>query len=197
MKTNPLIRLTHSLIASVAVVMLGACAEGTTLAPEDGRALEARPALHSAPMAGPELGSCDRLRAPAGTTYGFHAFARGVQIYRWNGTSWAPVGPEAELYADAGGHGQVGTHYAGPYWESVSGSRVKGAVIDRCTADASAIDWLSLAGTPDSKPGVFKRVVFIQRVNTVGGKAPAGPGATVGEEARVPYAAEYYFYRKH
>jgi hypothetical protein len=32
-------------------------------------------------------------------------------------------------------------------------------------------------------------------VNTVGGKAPTDPGSFVGEEARVPYTAEYYFYR--
>ncbi len=44
-------------------------------------------------------------------------------------------------------------------------------------------------------PGIFRRVAFIQRVNTTGGTAPAAPGTTVGEEARVPYTAEYYFYR--
>jgi hypothetical protein len=38
---------------------------------------------------------------------------------------------------------------------------------------------------------------FIQRVNTVGGKAPADPGDFEGEVVRVPYAAEYYFYREH
>jgi hypothetical protein len=39
-------------------------------------------------------------------------------------------------------------------------------------------------------------VTFIQRVNTVGGLKPAEPGEEVGEVARVPYAADYYFYRK-
>ena len=38
-------------------------------------------------------------------------------------------------------------------------------------------------------------MTFIQRVNTTGGIAPAAPGTTVGEEARVPYTAEYFFYR--
>jgi len=36
---------------------------------------------------------------------------------------------------------------------------------------------------------------FIQRINTVGGNAPAAPGTVVGEEANVPYTAEYLFYR--
>jgi len=38
-------------------------------------------------------------------------------------------------------------------------------------------------------------VTFIQRVNTVGGNAPAAAGTFVGEETRVPYSAEYLFYR--
>jgi hypothetical protein len=38
-------------------------------------------------------------------------------------------------------------------------------------------------------------VTFIQRVNTIGGTAPAEAGAFVGDEARVPYTTEYYFYR--
>ena len=40
------------------------------------------------------------------------------------------------------------------------------------------------------------KVSFIQRLNTVGGKAPARPGAFPGQVARVPYTADYYFYRK-
>ena len=43
--------------------------------------------------------------------------------------------------------------------------------------------------------GRFARLTFIQRVNTIGGTAPAEAGAFVGDEARVPYTAEYYFYR--
>jgi hypothetical protein len=40
-------------------------------------------------------------------------------------------------------------------------------------------------------------VTFIQRVNTVGGKAPSHSGDSVGEVVRVPYTAEYFFYRAH
>jgi len=32
---------------------------------------------------------CDRLQVPEGNEVNFHVYARGVQIYRWNGTSWA------------------------------------------------------------------------------------------------------------
>jgi len=37
-------------------------------------------------------------------------------------------------------------------------------------------------------------VTFVQRVNTVGGKAPGTAGTTVGQVDNVPYTAEYYFY---
>ena len=143
----------------------------------------------------PDLGEFQNLKVPAGNKLASHLYAEGVQIYRWNGTSWAFVAPEATLYADATRHGKVGTHYAGPTWESASGSTVVGAVLKRATPDPDAIPWLLLGAASSEGPGVFQRVTFIQRVNTTGGKAPAVPGGFVGEEARVPYTADYYFYR--
>jgi hypothetical protein len=135
------------------------------------------------------------LQAPAGTILIFHVYATGDQIYRWNGTSWVFVAPSAVLSADAGGHSTVGTHYAGPTWESNSGSKVVGTVLDRCTTSTSAIPWLSLTVVSSNGPGIFDGVTFIQRVNTVGGIAPATAGTFVGETVNVPYTAEYYFYR--
>jgi len=32
-------------------------------------------------------------------------------------------------------------------------------------------------------------------VNTTGGKSPSADGAFVGQVARVPYTADYFFYR--
>jgi hypothetical protein len=63
-----------------------------------------------------------------------------------------------------------------------------------CAPDTTAIPWLKLGAVSSQGPGVFDGVTFIQRVNTVGGKAPATSGTTVGEVANVPYSAEYYFY---
>jgi hypothetical protein len=143
----------------------------------------------------PDLGDCQNLQVPAGHKVVFHAYAKGVQIYSWNGTSWTFVAPEAGLYADAEYHGAIGTHYAGPTWESASGSKVVGMVLKRCTPNPDAIDWLLLKAVSNDGPGLFHRVTFIQRVNTVGGKAPTRPGDSPGEVARVPYTAEYFFYR--
>ena len=117
-----------------------------------------------------------------------------MQIYRWTGTSWLLYGPDAVLSADAAGKSTVGTHYVGPTWETRSGSKAVGTVIDRCTADPNAVQWLSLAAT-SSGPGVLSGVTFIQRVNTVGGKGPSTGGTFTGQEITVSYSAEYFFYR--
>jgi hypothetical protein len=128
-----------------------------------------------------------------GSTLMLHAFGIGVQIYHWNGTSWGAAVPLATIYADAGGHGQVATHFAGPTWQSNSGSTVVGTVAKRCTVDPASIQWLSLTAV-HSGVGIFAKVTFIQRLNTVGGSAPATAGTVIGQEARVPYTADYLFY---
>lgn len=43
--------------------------------------------------------------------------------------------------------------------------------------------------------GDFAKITYIQRLNTEGGLAPATAGGYAGQEALVPYIAEYYFYR--
>ena len=52
-----------------------------------------------------------------------------------------------------------------------------------------------LSADPEG-PGIFAATTFVQRVNTVGGKAPAMPGNVMGQVARVPYAADYFFFRE-
>lgn len=141
----------------------------------------------------PDLSSCPALAAPEGSTLLLHAFGIGVQIYHWNGTSWGAPTPAATIYADASGNGEVATHFAGPTWQSNSGSRVVGTVANRCTPDPASIAWLSLTAVP-SGAGIFANVTFIQRLNTVGGIAPATAGTVIGQEARIPYTADYLFY---
>ena len=185
MRTTVLHRLGRSLVVATATaVAAAACDDRAPLAPA--------PSLdrHAA-----DLGGCTNLAPPAGSQLAHHVYAAGVQVYRWDGTAWVFVEPSAVLYADAGEHGAVGTHYAGPTWESNGGSKVVGAVQERCTPDASAIPWLLLRAVSAEGPGIFARTTFIQRVNTVGGKAPAAPGGAAGEVARAPYTAEYLFYR--
>src|SRR3954470_3527886 len=141
---------------------------------------------------------CDRIAAPEGNSVAFRVFAVGVQIYRWDGTNWVFVAPEATLYADAEHNGQVGTHFgtpAGPGWQSNDGSRVVEQRVDGCTPDPTAIQWLLLRTISRQGPGIFHDVTYVQRLNTVGGIAPSTPGATVGDQIRIPYTANYFFYR--
>lgn len=139
---------------------------------------------------------CDSVRVAAGNKVAFHVYARGVQIYRWDGTAWVFVAPVATLFADANYAGQVGIHYAGPTWESNSGSKVLATRVAGCTPDPTAIAWLRLQSVSTNGPGVFNSVTYIQRVNTQGGVPPATPGESIGAAVEVPYTAEYYFYRE-
>ena len=137
------------------------------------------------------------LQVPAGNRVAFHVFAQGVQIYTCDGSAWVFKAPEATLYADEGGNGVVGKHYAGPTWESNSGSKVVGTRLRGATPDPNAIPWLLLKAVSNDGNGILAQVTYIQRVNTTGGKAPTtGCDAShPGEEVRVPYTAEYFFYR--
>ena len=56
--------------------------------------------------------------------------------------------------------------------------------------------WLLLAAKDHAGNGVFSHVTSIQRLDTTGGKAPAGASSQtkLGEKLRVPYTAVYYFY---
>ena len=137
----------------------------------------------------------------AGHVVSFHTYAEGVQVYVSTETSpgvyqWVFKAPIADLYSNAGNSGLVGTHYAGPTWESISGSKVVAKKLDEAIVDPNAIAWLKLQAVTSQGPGIFDGTTFIQRVNTTGGKAPlTGANASnVGEELHVPYTAEYYFY---
>jgi len=202
MNTTALQRLGLSLAAAA---LLTACVDEAPVGPDPLATVRAPLAASPAAAKGggaaagndnraPDLGACQNLQAPAGSKVAYHVYATGVQIYHWTGTSWAFDGPSAVLSADAGGKSKVGIHYAGPTWESVSGGTVVGTVQQRCTPNPNAIAWLLLSAVSEG-PGVFHRVAYIQRVNTVGGNAPSSPGSFVGAEARVPYTTEYFFYR--
>ncbi|HEX7624780.1 MAG TPA: DUF3455 domain-containing protein, partial [Anaeromyxobacteraceae bacterium] len=134
----------------------------------------------------------------------FELRARGTQNYecresrltpgRWE---WILIAPEAELVDGAGQ--PAGRHYAGPTWESTAdGSKVVGKVAARADgADPDAIPWLLLQATYASDSGMFAGVKSVQRVDTHGGKAPAGgcDQGTAGQVTEVPYTAAYAFSR--
>ena len=149
---------------------------------------------------GPELPpQCGAIAVEAGHKLDVHVYAKGVQIYQWNASTmfWDFVGPRADLFAEESFHGEIGTHFNGPRWQSKGGSRVKAEAIQgkSCTPDSSAVAWLLLKATETTAMGMFRDVTFIQRVNTTGGLRPTEPGTLHGELKEVEYTAEYYFYK--
>ena len=135
------------------------------------------------------------IAVPEGNKVHFHGFGVGVQIYTWNGSTWGAAVPKATLFDDDGN--VVADHFAGPTWVSNSGSQVVGALPPlSVTVDTNAIPWLRLTALNPEGPGILADTTFIQRVNTTGGKAPSADGTFVGQVARVPYTADYFFFRK-
>jgi hypothetical protein len=142
----------------------------------------------------------DNLKVPEGQVVLFHALGKGVQIYVCTRSAadptlftWVFKAPQADLL-DAAGE-KVGIHYAGPTWESLGGSKVAGAVLQKSPSpDPTAVPWLLLQAKSTEGAGFWSDIRSIQRVNTTGGQAPAGSCDVEGTELRVDYTADYYFF---
>ena len=144
----------------------------------------------------------DTLKVPPGHTLKFAAHAQGFQVYQCGpdktdpkAYTWTLTGPQADLF-DAQG-AKLGTHYAGPNWESKDGSKVVGQVkASEKSPDPKAIAWLLLETKPSGPVGVMNSITHVQRLQTNGGKAPADGcnASTAGATTNVPYMAQYYFY---
>jgi len=144
----------------------------------------------------------ENLRTPATEVLSLAAEATGVQIYECNASKdeptrfeWIFKAPEADLFDKAGN--KIGKHYAGPTWELNDGSKVVGEVKARDNGpDPTAIPWLLMSAKSTSGTGVFSQVKSIQRLRTVGGRAPteACSKAQAGKVTGVAYKATYHFY---
>jgi len=144
----------------------------------------------------------DNLKVPAGQELLLKASGKGSQVYVCKAAAadaqrfeWILARPDAGLFDQSGA--RIGKHFAGPTWESADGSRVVGQVQQRANSPgANAVPWLLLKATSNQGSGTFARVTYVQRVDTVGGQAPAAgcDKSRVGAEAAVDYQANYYFY---
>jgi hypothetical protein len=111
-----------------------------------------------------------------------------------NKFEWTLKGPAADLF-DAQGR-KVGRHFAGPTWELNDGGKVIGRVKAKADApNGKGIPWLLLDAVQASG-AVMGKVQSIQRLDTVGGKAPAQStdANDLGKEKQVEYTATYKFY---
>lgn len=144
----------------------------------------------------------ENLKVPDTEAVLFKALGKGKQIYvcsakpgDGNEFAWALDRPQADLLGEVG-H-VIGKHYKGPTWEATDGSKVGGQVQQRANApNANAVPWLLLKATSHEGAGAFARVTYIQRVDTVGGMAPAAgcDKSHAGAEASADYQATYFFY---
>ncbi len=156
----------------------------------------------TSPARAPAPGVPEALKVPPPSLLILQTRAVGVQIYVCQPArespsrfEWAFKAPEAQLFDRS--NRAVIKHYAGPTWEANDGSSVTGEVVAKDDgADPMAIPWLLLRAKSTSARGLLSRAAFIQRLNTVGGKAPQGGcnEGLAGSEARVHYSAEYWFY---
>ena len=69
---------------------------------------------------------------------------------------------------------------------------------ERQDGGAGNIPWLLLSATSNGADGKMGGVTSVQRVATKGGVEPKDgcDASKVGQEARVPYSADYYFYKR-
>jgi hypothetical protein len=143
------------------------------------------------------------IRVEAGNKLFLVGHAEGVQIYRCNATvgggfRWSFVGPRANLYGDNGK--LITTHFAGPSWQAMDGSKAVGSLVRPAPVDPTAIPWLLLSatGTPGADGDRLAGTTFIQRINTTGGLTPPAEecnAGIVGTDDEVPYTADYHFWK--
>ena len=160
------------------------------------------------------------ITAPAGTRAFLSAHAIGTQNYiclpSATGVAWTLAGPQATLFNDD--DEQVMTHFLSPNpdeagiaratWQHSRATTAVWAMAVQTSSDApwvtpGSIPWLLLKVVGDEEgPDGGNRLTLaknIQRVNTVGGVAPATGCALVSDVGRrvfVPYEADYVFYRE-
>jgi len=157
------------------------------------------PALAYGQPSGPAGEVPPQLKAPEGAKLVLHAHAKGDQVYtcKQDGGqySWTLKAPNAQLFDESGK--VIGHHFAGPTWQLNDSSAVVGKVAARFDpSDKDSVPWLLLTASDHSGKGLLSNVTHIQRLNTRGGKAPAAgcDASHVGDEIRVPYTADYFFY---
>jgi hypothetical protein len=158
------------------------------------------------------------LQVPAGNVAFLVGHAVGTQNYvclpSGAGFRFVLFTPQATLFGEDGG--QVITHYFSPNpfeggtiratWQHSRDTSTVWAKLHQdgsATLDPNAIAWL-LLDVVKGKNGPtggdkLTETTFIQRLNTTGGLAPSTGCASladVGNQAFVPYTADYFFYRQ-
>jgi uncharacterized protein DUF3455 len=158
------------------------------------------------------------IQVPEGNTLVRIGHAVGTQNYVClpsdSGVKFVLFTPRATLFSDDGQ--PLASHYFSPNpsendtvratWADLWSTAVVWAKAVQTSSDpnfvaAGAIPWVLLQqagvqGSSDERGGLSE-TSYVQRLNTSGGAAPAtgcGTAADVGNQAFVPYTADYFFY---
>ena len=131
--------------------------------------------------------------------------AEGAQIYQCKADSdskspsqfraltWQFREPIATLIVDGK---SIGRHTAGPNWDHVDGSGVRGRVASSVPgAMPNDIPWLKIDVVDHRGHGILSDATTVRRINTSGGVAQ-GSCETAGSYLSVPYSADYVFQRR-
>ncbi|MBB3099577.1 hypothetical protein FHR83_007284 [Actinoplanes campanulatus] len=139
------------------------------------------------------------LTPPAGNVLHSVLKARGVQVYECRGGTWTLLEPAASLTGVTMHPVKKvsALHFRGPSWQSdQDGSLLEGdgPNAERAPSEhPNSIPQLLIPAKLNRGDGVFGKVSYVQRLDTVGGLAPAGPCTGSGTKA-VPYRAVYRFF---
>lgn len=108
--------------------------------------------------------------------------------------AWVFVGPRALLVDEKSN--VIGRYFGPPAtWESQDGSHFTGKQLATAPAGEGNIPIQLVQATPSGVPGVFQSATYVQRVNLVGGVAPASACDTEGKREVVTYKADYIIYK--
>lgn len=143
------------------------------------------------------------VQVPAGNKVAIETVGVGEITYQCNAKKdmasqfeWAFVGPDAKLNNRKGK--QVGKYYGPPAtWENLDGSKLTGTQVAVAPSAAGNIPNQLVKANPAMGNGIMTGVTYIQRVNTVGGVAPATActASNMGSKEIVKYQADYIFYK--
>ncbi len=180
--------MNRPLIAVAAVALTTLLSACSTMAPM------------STSMATPQAPAA--VTVPAGNKVAMMAVGAGDLNYECRAKAdmpgafaWVFTGPDALLLDK--NKATVGKYYGGPTWESNDGSKVGGKQLAVAPGVAGAIPLQLVQANLAVGSGAMTGVTYIQRLNTIGGVAPADvcSQAVMGSKKLVKYQADYYFYK--
>ena len=149
---------------------------------------------------GPALAEMPSAIDVSGGTVVLTVHAQGAQIYECKpapsqagAPTWQFREPIATLFVDGK---TIGRHYAGPNWDHIDGTGVKGKTVANAPgATPDDIPWLKLDVVDHRGNGILSSATTVQRINTRGGML-LGPCESAGTFRSVPYSADYVFLRR-